>query len=61
MNDTTQKYTTPNRWGRYNDRHETNYTAYTDYDPDAGPVYVIEAEDGADAWLQSTRPVDVEP
>jgi len=58
MNDTTEKYTTPNH---FRNLAETNCIAYTDYDPEAGPVYVVEADDEDDAWIQSTRPVAVEP
>lgn len=36
------------------------HTGYSDYDPQHGPVYVIEA-DGDDEWIRSTRCVDVEP
>lgn len=35
------------------------HTSYSDYDPRDGPVYVIEADDNDDAWIQSTHPVDV--
>ena len=36
-------------------------TSYSDYDPQYGPVYVIEATGNDGEWIQSTRPVDVEP
>ena len=36
-------------------------TGYSDYDPQYGPVYVIEADGDAGEWIQSTSPVDVEP
>jgi len=63
MNDTPEKYTTADRCYRDADRNETSCTGYSDYDPEEGPVYVIEADgdDDRDAWIQSTRPVDVEP
>ncbi|WP_435177131.1 hypothetical protein [Halorussus sp. AFM4] len=36
-------------------------TGYSDYDPQHGPVYVIEADGDDGEWIQSSDPVDVEP
>ena len=60
MSDSTQKYTAPNPRYRFVE-NDTNSTSYSDYDPQDGPVYVIEADETDDAWIQSTHPVDVTP
>jgi hypothetical protein len=36
-------------------------TGYSDYDPEHGPVYVIEAAGTDGEWIQSSHPVDVVP
>lgn len=59
MSDSIQKYTAPNPRYRFTEDADTNCTSYSDYDPQEGPVYVIEADDNEDAWIQSTHPVDV--
>lgn len=38
-----------------------NRISYSDYDPRDGPIYVIEANENDDAWIQSTHPIDVKP
>lgn len=60
MSKPTKKYTAPNPRYRFIE-HDTNHASYSDYDPQDGPVYVIEADDNEDAWIQSTRTVDVTP
>ena len=60
MSDSTQKYTAPNPRYRFTE-DDTNRTSYSDYDPQDGAVYVIEADETDDAWIQSTHPVDVTP
>lgn len=61
MNNSTQKYTAPNPRYRFIESDDTNRISYSDYDPEDGPVYVIEADENADAWIQSTQTVDVTP
>lgn len=61
MSKPTKKYTAPNPRYRFIEHDDTNHASYSDYDPRDGPVYVIEADDNEDAWIQSTRTVDVTP
>lgn len=61
MSDSPKKYTAPNSRYRFTESDDTNHTSYSDYDPQEGPVYVIEANDNEAAWIQSTCPVDVTP
>lgn len=60
MSESTQKYTAPNTRYRLVE-YDANCSSYSDYDSRDGPVYVIEADENDDAWIQSTHPVGIEP